>query len=265
MFELSPNGTAFERDGKSDQPVVVLIHGLGLNRHCWQWTRPALRGHYQTLSFDLYGHGDSAAPVVTPSLSMFSNQLRDLLDHCGVERAIIVGFSLGGMIARRFAQDHPTRTEALGILHSPHKRTVVAQDAIVKRVEQAKVEGPSATVEAALERWFTDGFRRHNPDTMQLVRTWVTANDIEIYHRNYNVLATGVDEIVAPEPRIYCPALVVTGDEDYGNGPEMTQAIAEEIDNSEVVILKGLRHMAMAEAPDALNAPLLDFLNRRVG
>ncbi len=260
----SPNGTAYAVTGPTDAPVVVLIHGLGLNSECWQWTTPALQAKFRVITYDLFGHGQSSPPPETPTLSMFSNQLRDILDHCNATDAAIFGFSLGGMIARRFAQDAPMRVAALGILHSPYQRSDAAQTAILKRVEQAQHEGPSATIEAALERWFTDGYRAENPQMMDLVRSWVTANDIAVYHTIYRVLAEGIDEITAPTPPISCPTLVVTGDEDFGNGPEMTQAIAAEIPGAETHILSGLRHMALAEAPDRMNVPLLAFLARAI-
>lgn len=258
----APDGTAYEITGASDAPCVVLIHGLGLNRACWQWTRPALEDGYRILSYDLYGHGASADPPEVPSLGLFSKQLQGLMDYCEVSSAAIVGFSLGGMIARRFAQDAPERAEALAILHSPHQRTPEAQAAILARVDQAREDGSAATVEAALERWFTDVFRVANPDVMDTVRGWVLANRKEVYHTIYRVLAEGVAEIVAPEPALSCPMLVVTGDQDYGNGPEMTHAIAAEVAGSEALILPGLRHMALAEDPDAINGPLRGFLDR---
>lgn len=257
-------GTHFDLIGPESAPAVALIHGLGLNRECWRWMIPALKDRYRVLSYDLHGHGASAAPPDTPGLSLFATQLAGLLDHCGITRASLVGFSLGGMIARRFAQDAPTRTTALAILHSPHKRSDSAQAAILKRVEQARDEGPGATVEAALERWFTTPFRQANPDMMDMVRGWVTANDKAIYHRIYRVLAEGIDEIVDPEPPIACPTLVITGDEDYGNGPEMTYAIAAGIRGAETLILPGLRHMALAEDPRAVNVPVRSFLDRHV-
>ena len=258
---VAPDGSTYEITGPADAPCVVLIHGLGLNRACWQWTSPALADGYRVLSYDLYGHGESAVPPETPSLSLFSRQLQGLLDHCGIADAVIVGFSLGGMIARRFAQDCPDRARALIILHSPHQRSAQAQAAILARVEQARDQGPHSTVEAALERWFTEGFRAANPAMMETVRGWVTANRKEVYHRIYRVLAEGIDEITAPVPPLTCPALVITGDEDYGNGPEMTRAIAAEIAGAQALILPGLRHMALAEDPDAVNTPLRRFLD----
>jgi len=261
-MDKAPDGTAYTLRGPAVGPVVVMIHGLGLNEGCWQWTTPALSDRYRVLSYDLYGHGQSGPPPDTPSLSLFSRQLGALLDHCGLRSATLVGFSLGGMIVRRFAQDAPDRTDALVILHSPHKRSPAAQEAILKRVEQARHDGPQSTVEAALERWFTDDFRQANPDMMDIVRGWVTANPIDIYHTIYRVLADGIDEIVDPTPPIACPTLVITGDEDYGNGPEMTHAIAAEIPGARSVVLPGLRHMALAEDPVAVNTPIRAFLDQ---
>ena len=258
------DGTAFERYGPGDAPSVVMVHGLGLCQEVWQWQAPVLSERCQVITFDLFGHGQSGLPPVEPSLSLFSGQVESVMEACGVSSAAIVGFSLGGTIARRFAQDHPEKTQALCILHSPHKRTPEAQAAISARVEQARSEGSAATVEAALVRWFSEGFREANPDTMDLVRRWVLANDIDVYHRNYRVLAEGVDEVVAPDPPISVPALVMTGDEDFGNGPEMTRAIAAEIEGAEVLILKGLRHMALAENPAQTTDALMAFLGKHM-
>jgi pimeloyl-ACP methyl ester carboxylesterase len=169
------------------------------------------------------------------------------------------------MIARRFAQDHPGRASALAILHSPHRRTPEAQAAVEARVAQATAEGPASTAGAALERWFTDPFRAANPAMMETVRGWILGNDPAVYPGFYRILADGIDEIVAPAPPLRLPALVLTGDEDYGNGPEMTAAIAAEIAGSETVILPGLRHMALAEAPEAVNVPVCRFLDRVLG
>ena len=257
---ITPDGTFYTLTGPAGAPVVALIHGLGLNNACWQWLAPVLETRFRVLRYDLIGHGRSANPIGKATLKMLADQLARLLDHIGVEKAAVIGFSLGGMIARRFAQDYPTRTQALVVLHSPHRRSETAQAAILARVEQARAEGPGATVEAALDRWFTPAFRTANPDMMQLVRGWVLANDPAIYPALYLVFAEGIADVIAPTPPLHCPTLVITGDEDFGNGPEMARAIAAEIPGATALILPGLRHMALAEDPPAINAPVLSFL-----
>jgi pimeloyl-ACP methyl ester carboxylesterase len=258
---LAPDGTNFTFSGPNMAPVVVLIHGLGLNKDCWQWMIPDLKDSYRVLSYDLYGHGGSSDPATEPNLSLFSKQLKDLLDYCEIKKAVIIGFSLGGMVARRFAQDAPEKSQGMVILHSPHKRSKAAQAAILKRVDQARTMGPKSTVEAALERWFTDPFRKANPNLMNKIRQWVMGNRNEVYHTIYKVLATGIDEIVKPNPALICPCLVITGDQDFGNGPEMAFAISAEIPGAKTLVLPGLRHMALAESPKVVNKPIRDFLD----
>jgi pimeloyl-ACP methyl ester carboxylesterase len=255
----APDGTAYDLTG--DGPAVVLIHGLGLDRHMWQWLKPDLGG-FRVLAHDLIGHGESPDPAGTASLTMLSEQIRGVMDHCGIDQAAVAGFSLGGMIARRIAIDHPDRVSALAILNSAHDRTPEERAAILKRVEQARADGPSATVEAALERWFTAPFRAAHPEVMDRVRTWVLANRPAVYPEIYRVLAEGDAEIAEPIREIRCPTLVMTGEEDYGNSPDMTRRMAEAIPGSQAVILPGLRHMGLAENPQAFNAPLVAFLNR---
>ncbi len=258
MSAGSVSETAWERHGSG--PPVVLIHGFGLNRAMWQWMLPALTPHFSVLTYDLLGHGESAPPHGTPDLAMFSRQLLGLMDRCGIERAAVVGFSLGGMIARRVALDHPDRLSALAILNSPHDRSPAEREAVRKRVRQTEKRGPAANVEPALERWFTSAFRAEAPDTVALVRAWIMRNDSALYPQLYRVLAEGDAELVQGLERIPCPTLVMTGEDDPGNTPAMARAMAGLIPGARLVILPGLRHMALAEAPDAVNAPLCAFL-----
>lgn len=253
--------TSYTVFGLKDAMPVVLVHGLGLNQHMWRWLLPLLAEKHRVITYDLAGHGETPMPDTAASLDLFAKQLLAVLDAADVREAVITGFSLGGMIARKFAQTHPDRTRALCILHSPHRRTADAQAAIEKRVEQARLSGPAATVEAAIDRWFTPTFCKKAPAVIEEVKGWVLANDPQIYPSNYAVLAHGTDEVIAPEPPIATPTLVLTADEDFGNGPEMTQAIAAEIHGAQQVILKGLRHMAPAEAPEETARPILRFLD----
>ena len=250
--------TAWDRHGSG--PMVVLIHGFGLNRAMWQWQLPALAPDFGVLTYDLLGHGESAPPPSTPDLAIFSEQLSRLMDRCGIERAAVVGFSLGGMIARRFALDHPERLSALAILHSAHDRTPAEREAVRERVRHIREHGPSANVDSALERWFTPGFRAAEPGLIALIRRWITSNDPDIFPRIYQVLAEGDAEIARGLERIDCPTLVMTGEDDPGNTPAMSRAMAGLIPGARLVILPGLRHMALAESPMAVSEPLLSFL-----
>lgn len=258
---ISPAGTVYAISGPRNAVPLIFIHGLGLNRAVWQWQVPAFATTHRTLVYDLLGHGDSPAAGHTPSLRVFSDQLAELMACCGLAQAVIVGFSLGGMIARRFAQDHPQKTRGLIILNSPHRRSAEARNAVAARLALARRSGPAATVDDALMRWFTPRCHAQQPELPALARRWLLANDARLYPLNYAVLVSGVAEIIAPTPPLTCPTLVITGADDIGNGPDMARAIAADIPGARTVILQGLRHMALMEQPDAVNRPMRRFLD----
>ena len=261
MAERTGGGTAYELSGPAEAPVLVLIHGLGLNRHVWQWHEPALSVRYRVLNYDLLGHGDSALPLAKPSLSLFSEQLCGLLDHLGIDGCAIAGFSLGGMINRRFALDHPDRVLALAILNSPHVRGPEAQRLVEQRAARTAEGGSATNLDATIERWFTTGFRAARPVVIGQVRQWVLANEPESYAQCRQVLAGGVVELIRPEPPIVLPALVMTAEHDSGSTPAMAHAIAAEIPGARTIIVPRLQHMGLVEEPAMFTEPLLEFLD----
>ncbi len=262
MSRIDHNGTVYQLTGPTDAPVMVLVHGLGLNRLLWKWHVPALARHYRVLTFDLFGHGESAAAPSEPSLTLFSTQLRALLDELGIQKCTVVGFSLGGMINRRFALDYPRRVQALVILNSPHRRSPEAQRRVEKRAMQTANEGLTATLERTLARWFTPDFRATHRDTVRLVCHWMTANNPEIIAKCRNVLATGVGELVRPSGTLDQPALVMTCEHDRGSTPQMAYAIAAEIPGATTLVLPRLQHMGLVEQPHRFTQPIIEFLNR---
>ena len=262
MTARSANGTVYELFGPADARSIVLIHGLGLNRQVWDSFLPRLSQRYRIINYDLYGHGESVAPPRKPDLSLFADQLCELLDELGVEQAALVGFSLGGMINRRVAMDHPQRVASLLILNSPHERGPEAQKLVEQRALDSAAGGPGATLDATIERWFTPAFREAHPDYIEQVRGWVLANDPAIYALCRQVLAFGVVELIRPRPPITHPTLVMTCENDSGSTPAMSQSIASEIDGAQVIVAPGLQHMGLVENPEFFINAIAEFLEQ---
>ena len=261
MKQTSDKGTVYELSGPEDAPVIVLIHGLGLNRHTWQAHEPLLSSRYRVVNYDLYGHGESDPPPTKPTLTLFATQLRDLLDTLNIDRCIPVGFSLGGMINRRFALDYPERVAGLVILNSPHERGPEAQKAVEERAAKSAAGGPGATLDATIERWFTADYRHNSPDMINNIRQWVLANDPAVYAQCRQVLANGVLEIIRPQPPLTLPMLVMTGENDTGSTPAMSREIAAETAGAQTIIVPHLRHMGLVEQPTQFTTPILRFLD----
>ena len=265
MASRTASGTVYEISGKATTPVVVLIHGLGLNRHVWQWHEPAMSARFRIVNYDLYGHGESVAPPTKPSLTVYAEQLRGLLDELGIRHSALVGFSLGGMINRRFALDYPDLVSALAILNSPHERGPEQQRLVEERAAQSAAGGPGASLDATIERWFTAGFRSRQPEVIAQVRLWVLANGALNYAQCREVLAKGVIELIRPAVRIAKPALVMTCENDTGSSVAMAHAIAGEIAGAQTIIVPQLQHMGLVEQPELFTAPLIHFLTASLG
>jgi pimeloyl-ACP methyl ester carboxylesterase len=102
---------AFRMTGNG--PAVLLIHGIGDSSETWAPIIPGLARHYRVIVPDLLGHGESDKPRADYSIGGYANGMRDLLSVIGVDRATLVGHSLGGGIAMQFAYQYPERTERI--------------------------------------------------------------------------------------------------------------------------------------------------------
>jgi pimeloyl-ACP methyl ester carboxylesterase len=260
VSKIAPDGTAYDLSGPDDAPCVVLIHGLGLSRRLWDQHLPALT-NYRVLRYDLFGHGDSAPAPAEATLTHFARQVAGLLTQEDIARAHIVGFSIGGMINRRFAMDYPEKAASLAILNSPHDRGESAQLAVEERARSVRDEGAFSTFDAALKRWFTPGHIASGDGPTQ-VRAWREMVDADTYAQTAWVLAHGVRELIAPAPPITLPTLVMTCENDSGSTPAMSHDIAAEIPGAETIIVPRLRHLGLMEDPAAFTKPILDFLQK---
>jgi pimeloyl-ACP methyl ester carboxylesterase len=99
-------------------PNLVLIHGMINSSRHWEAVATRLAGSYRVIAPDLIGHGEAATPRGDYSLGAHAASIRDLLTTIGVERATIVGHSLGGGVAMQFFYQFPQRTERLALISS---------------------------------------------------------------------------------------------------------------------------------------------------
>lgn len=251
-------GTAYAVEGTG--PPVVLIHGMGLNREMWDWQLEPLLQRFRIIRYDLLGHGDSDHPPPGCEMIDLVSQLHLLLDHLNIKRCALVGFSLGGLIARAFAVAYPDRVGALAILNSAHDRSLEERAAIRQRYAQSVLFGYRSTIDTALARWFTRGFAARRPDVLNRVRRWMERNDPLDYPEVYRVLAESDADLTTSIAAIRCPTLVLACEEDHGNSPDMARRMAALIPGARTAILPGLRHMALAEDPAAVSDALVPFL-----
>lgn len=99
-------------------PALLLIHGIGDSSDTWQSIIPALASNHTVIAPDLLGHGRSDKPRADYSVAAYANAMRDLLSVLNIERATVIGHSLGGGVAMQFAYQYPERCERVVLVSS---------------------------------------------------------------------------------------------------------------------------------------------------
>ena len=115
-------GTRFEYLEVRGTTPIVLVHGVGLDQNLWR----AILGDFSgrsTLTYDLLGHGDTDQPLDEQSFQPFVDQLKALLEELQVAEIVLVGFSLGGQVAKHFMAAYPDVVSGLVLISTTYQRT----------------------------------------------------------------------------------------------------------------------------------------------
>lgn len=235
---------------------AVLVHGVGLDRHMWARFAEAL--DRPTRSYDLIGLGDGPRPPGPYSLAQYGQQLADVVDGQEVD---VIGFSMGALVAQRFAVENPKLVRRLVLVSGVYARSPNERTAITNRVADVRNGAYLETVEPAVQRWFTDDFATRHPDVVDAVRQRMLSNDVDAYANAYEVFAHGDEELLHVMADIAAPTLVVTGELDERSTPDMAGRQAAAMQRARSVIMPGLRHLIPIEAPGELAALVGQFLN----
>lgn len=256
--EATARGTRFRIDG-SGEPLV-LIHGVGMDLAMWEPMVAHLGSRRRVIRYDMQGHGESAKPHGPYALADFVAQLGRLVDDLAIEATDLVGFSMGALVAQGFALADPGRVRRLVLLNGVFDRSPAERAAIEARVGEVLQGGYAASIEAAIDRWFTPGFRAKRPEVVKAVRRRMQANDLPSYAAAYAVFGTADRELVDRVQRLTMPVLVATGAEDQRSTAAMAEALAARLPQGRCHLIAGQRHLTPLEVPEELAMLIDEFL-----
>jgi pimeloyl-ACP methyl ester carboxylesterase len=254
-------------------PPVVLIHGMVNSSRHWEQVALALADRYTVVAPDLIGHGDSATPRGDYSLGAHAASIRDLLTAIGIDRATIVGHSLGGGVAMQFFYQFPQRTERLVLVSSGGLGAKVSP-----MLRSAALPGASALLALAANRRVVTGIaaaggrlreRGHGSGVyLQAVARALgplaRAGAREAFLQTLRAVIDVRGQRVSARDRLYLldamPTLIVWGERDHTipltHGLEAHAAIP----HSRFESLPRAAHFPHLEDPEGLAAVLDDFL-----
>jgi pimeloyl-ACP methyl ester carboxylesterase len=242
-------------------PALYLVHGIGSRKTTWDELIDGLDDRFTCVSYDLRGHGDSPQPPTPYTLEDLVEDLEALRRKLGHERIHIAGHSLGGMIGPAYALAYPEHCLSVGLLSTAAGRTdedLARLKAVGEAMEQ---NGIAETLETFVARWFTDAFLVSRPDMIEARLQQVIDTPADIFLSVFWIYAT--TEMAPWLHRIDCPCLVLTGELDGGCNPRLNRFIHDQLQDSRLVILPGLKHSLMIEASDQVLPHLRNFLLER--
>lgn len=246
----------YETEG--DGPPVVFIHGLGATSNVWHAQRMVLSRYFRVIVYDRSGCGRSPQPSDGYSIDAWADELAGLLDHLDVATTVVVGHSLGSMIAQRFAAKHSTRTRALVLAGGEAVLSSAGRDILTERAQMVRAGGLTAAVDPWLAGVLSTATRSANPALAGLLRAMFLAYDDTAYAQQCLALRDG--DVRGDHPHINCPTMLLVGDQDPVTPLSWQQQISAAIAGSRIRIVPDTAHMTMLESPAAFNSALLEFL-----
>jgi len=246
----------------SDQgkgPAIIMVHGIGARRSLWDPLTAALQKRYRCISYDLRGHGESPMPAGAFGLDELVDDLEALRRRLGIAQAHIIGHSLGGMIGPAYARRYPEHVLSLGLFSTAAFRTDEDSAKVKAVVATMAKNGIEASLDVLVARWFSDEFMSRRPDAIALRKQQVIETDPDVFLNVFDIYAR--TEMAPWLAEITAPTLVLTGELDGGCSPRLNRQIASALPNSELVILEGLKHAILIEAPDQVLPHFNGFLS----
>ena len=155
-------GTHYSLNKVNEKDPIVFVHGVGLTKEIWSPQIDFFK-NYNTLTYDLIGHGKTPLKKTGIKIADFVLQLRRLIGELNFKKIHLVGFSMGALIARQFASENNNVVSSLIIHGSIYRRTEEQKRIVKNRYELAKMDRP-ASKQAALRRWLSEDFAKSNPN-----------------------------------------------------------------------------------------------------
>jgi 3-oxoadipate enol-lactonase len=235
--------------GQRDGPVLVFINSLGSDFRIWQDVVQAFTDRFRVILYDKRGHGLSDAPPAPYTIDEHTTDLLALLDHLKVDKAALVGLSVGGMIAQRMAVRAPERVQALVLSCTAAK--IGTPELWAERIASVENGGIEPIADNVLQRWFTPLFRKTQADEVTGWRNMLIRTPI---HGYAGTCAAIRDADLRPDAgRIKAPTLCVAGDQDGSTPADVVKGTADLIPGARFVLIDGAGHIPCVEKPAVLS------------
>ena len=235
----------YVEQGPADGPVVLMLHGYGDSSFSYSAVRPLMPSTMRVIVPDQRGHGDSDRPEGRYAIDDFASDALELMDALSVKEAVVVGHSMGSLVARRMAERAPSRVKRLVLVGTT---SVLRNDAV--SAMRRDVEALTEPVDPKFVREFQSSmFHRPAP---QAFLEQLIADSMKLPAHVWKSALDGIVNDTTIDRPVRVPTIVIGGDKDVVFSVAEQRAVADAIPGAEFVLLKDVGHGVHWEDAQAL-------------
>ena len=242
--------------------AVVLIHGYPFNRSLWTEQAEALTSRFRVVTPDLRGFGESDSSEGPVTMNRMAQDVAKLMDHMGIEQAVIGGLSMGGYVALAFVKQFPSRVKALVLADTRAQAdTEEGKQTRVQQAEKALSEGMAGIADAMLPKLLTPDTVSKRPEVVKRVRDMMLKTKPQGAASALLGMAERDDqsEFIST---IRVPTMIVVGREDALTPLADSEQMQSKIAPSRLVVIENAGHVSNLEQTEQFNFALVRFLDR---
>ena len=250
------HGNYFEFSKINKSLSTIFIHGVCLDNTMW-YPQKSYFKNKSAIFYDLINHGRSIGNYQDLSFEIYSNQLLNLINALQIEKINIVGFSIGALVAQHFTEKFYEKVNKLVLIGSVYKRSDKQIQTVQKRYNDA-VNGESITTNS-IQRWFSEDYLNANPEVFDFFYNLLEKKNNQNFLPAYKIFVNS-DKYHINYNNFNMPTLIMTGENEVGSTPHMSEGISKEIKNSSLFIIENAKHGATIEQANVVNEKINSFL-----
>ena len=237
--------------------TFLFINSLGTDFRIWDGIVEIVQEHGNILLFDKRGHGLSDTAEHTNGLEDYSDDALALLQHLSINKCVVMGVSVGGMIAQVMAHHHPELIEKLILCDTLSK---IGDDAFWNdRIRQIESNGLSGIADGVMQRWFPEPFRQRFPEKVAGYRNMLERCSVKGYIQTCAAIRDA--DLTGKSKEIKLATLCIVGSEDQSTPPAEVESLSKLISGSRFKQIEGSGHLPCVDNAGKLSALIIDFIN----
>lgn len=243
-YEVSQAG-----DGR---PAILFVNSLGTDLRIWQHVLPKLSDEFALVTYDKRGHGLSDLGEPPYSVEVLAQDLAGLIDHLEIPNLVIVGLSVGGLIAQKLYALRPDLVRGLVLSNTAHK--IGTSESWQARISAVESGGLGSILNGVMEKWFTPRFRVPSNAAYRGYCNMLLRQPVSGYIGTCAAIRDA--DLTETAKRIAVPVLCIAGRQDGSTPPELVKAMADLIPSARHEVIEDAAHIPCVEAP-AVHAALI--------